>query len=131
MKLKNLIPWLTILIISCMNESVRYEYADGNANIYLLSETELRFVPVKPAESSTGLYSGGEPRNVTVTKAQFQELKELFDSALDNSASHIKDRMKTSGLISMIGSSSKEQCIIKPGCAEMIEIEKTLKRMLP
>jgi len=130
MKLKNLIPCLTLLIISCMNESVRYEYADGNANLYLLSETELRFVPVKPEESSTGLYSGGEPRNVTVTKAQFQELKVLFDNALDNSASHIKDRMKTSGLISMIGSSSKEQCIIKPGCAEMIEIEKTLKRML-
>lgn len=112
-----------------MNTPIHYEYADGSANLYLLTETSLEYLPVKPEESSTGRYSGGDPKTVAVTPAEFNELKDLFDKALENTSIHIPDRMKTSGMISMIGS-TKKQCIIKPGCAEMIAIEEALKRTL-
>jgi hypothetical protein len=107
----------------------QYEYADGSANLYLLTEKELEYLPVRPEESSTGFYSGGEPKTVSVTVEQYNKLKDLFDQALENTSIHIADRMKTSGMISKMGS-SKKQCIIKPYCEEMKVIESTLKKTL-
>lgn len=112
-----------------MNEPNTYEYADGSANLYLLTQTQLRYVPVKPENSSTGFYSGGDPKTVSITQSQYDELKKLFDGALSNTDIHITDRMKTSGMISRLGSNEK-QCIIKPRCAEMQQIEGLLKSIL-
>lgn len=112
-----------------MNTPIRYEYADGSANLYLLTETQLQYVPVKPEESSTGRYSGGDPKKITISQSQYSELKKLFDDALDNTGIHIKDRMKTSGMITRIGS-DEDQCILKPYCGEMIAIEEALKKVL-
>ena len=109
-----------------MRQSINYEYADGSANLYLLTETSLEYLPVKPEDSSTGMYSGGDPKTVTVTPLEYNELKDLFDEALEKTSIHIQDRMKTSGMISMMGS-TKKQCILKPHCKEMIEIEEALK----
>jgi hypothetical protein len=127
--LKKLVIYLAILASSCMNTFIRYEYADGSANLYLLTETSLEYLPVKPEESSTGMYSGGDPKKVAVTPAEFNELKDLFDDALKKTSSHIPDRIKTSGMISVIGS-TKNQCILKPYCEEMKAIEGTLKKVL-
>jgi hypothetical protein len=112
-----------------MNQPDRYEYADGSANLYLLTPTHLRYLPVTPENSSTGMYSGGAPKTVSITESQFNQLKKLFDGALDNPAIHITDRIKTSGMISRMGSDTK-QCIIKPHCAEMLQIETLLKSIL-
>lgn len=121
---------LILLVTSCMRQPITYEYADGSANLYLLTETSLEYLPVKPEESSTGMYSGGEPKTITITPDQFNELKSLLENALANTSIHISDRMKTSGLISMMGANNKKQCIIKPGCPEMKAIEEALKRTL-
>jgi hypothetical protein len=43
-----------------------FQYADGAANLYLLRADSLEYRPVTPAESSTGIYSGGEPKTVPV-----------------------------------------------------------------
>lgn len=112
-----------------MKQTITYEYADGSANLYLLTETSLEYLPVKPEESSTGMYSGGDPKTVAVSPVEYHALKDLFDEAMEKTSIHIPDRMKTSGMISVIGS-TKKQCIIKPHCPEMIEIETVLKRTL-
>lgn len=125
-----IIAYILLNNTACMNNSIQYEYADGSANRYLLTETELQYVPVTPAESSTGTYSGGEPKTVLITPVQFNELKSLLDNALENSSIHITDRMKTSGMISKIGSGDKKQCILRPNCTEMKTIEATLKSIL-
>ena len=112
-----------------MNPNPTYEYADGSANLYVLNETELRYLPVTAEESSTGMYSGGEPKTVAITSAEFDDLRKLFDEALERTSIHIPDRMKTSGMISVIGA-TKKQCILMPNCAEMKTIEATLKGLL-
>ena len=111
-----------------MDQKTSYEYADGNANLYLLTETQLRYVAVLPKESSSGTYSGGVNKTVTISATQFNELKKLFDHAIENPSIHIPNRIMMSGMISRIGSS--KQCIIKPNCDEMIELEKGLKKVL-
>lgn len=113
-----------------MNTSVHYEYADGSANLYLIKENELRYVPITPKESSSGTYSGGEPKTVTISASQFDELKKLLEAALANSANHITNRVMMSGMISMIGDKTKDQCILKPNCKEMLAIESKLKELL-
>jgi hypothetical protein len=129
MKFTFIVTTVLLFTFSCMPTPIRYEYADGSANLYLLTESTLEYVPVKPEESSTGFYSGGEPKKVTLTAQQFVELSRVLEKALNNTSIHIQDRIKTSGMISAIGS-DKRQCIIKPGSNEMLEIENTLKKVL-
>jgi len=112
-----------------MNHPASYEYADGSANLYLLSSTELRYMPVTPEESSSGMYSGGKPKTVSLSPDQYKNLKVMLENALGNKSIHIADRIKMSGMISRMGG-EKSQCIIQPNCAEMIAIEKALEKML-
>ncbi len=111
-----------------MDQKISYEYADGSANLYLLTETELRYVAVAVEESSSGTYSGGENKTVAISSAQFTALKKLLDHAIENSSIHIPNRIMMSGMISQVG--SNRQCIIKPHCDELIELEKALKKVL-
>ncbi len=112
-----------------MNQKTTYEYADGSANLYLLTETQLRYVAVVPEESSSGSYSGGENKTITISATQFNELKKLFDYAIENPSIHIPNRVMMSGMVSRIGSTNK-QCVIRPNCKEMIELENALKKIL-
>jgi hypothetical protein len=121
---------LTTLIPGCMNTSVQYEYADGSANRYIITPTLLTYDPVKPEESSTGMYSGGEPAEVSLSKEEFEALQSLFDMAIANTAVHINDRIKTSGMITVITGTEPNHYILTPGCAEMIALEAKLKGFL-
>jgi len=119
---------LILLSGACMDQKIFYEFADGSSNLYLLTETELRYVAVVAEESSSGNYNGGKNQTKSISITQFNELKKLFDNAIENSSIHIPNRIMMSGMISNI--SSKRQCIIKPDCDEMIELEKALKKVL-
>ncbi len=113
-----------------MRSDPRYEYADGSANRYIITPDTLEYDPVTPAESSTGTYSGGDPRAVSITAGQFEAIGQLFDKALGNKAVHIQDRVKTSGAISIVKGDSHTQVILAPGCAEKEAIESLLKKIL-
>jgi len=119
---------LLIIAVACMN-TANYEYADGNANVYVITPTELKYIPVTPEESSSGTYSGGEPKNIAISPTQFQTLEALFESALNNTGTHIENRVMMSGLVSRTGS-NKKQCILKPGSPDIKLIEEALKKIL-
>lgn len=119
-----------LMYTACMNQPNTYEYADGSANLYLLTQTSLRYVSVTPQESSSGTYSGGNPVTVTITQAQYNELKTIFDKTIDNKDIHIEKRQMLSGMITLMGDVDNDQCILKPGCAEMTTIEQKLKAIL-
>jgi hypothetical protein len=36
-------------------------YIDKNNNTYKITESEVEYIPIKASESSSGMYSGGEP----------------------------------------------------------------------
>jgi hypothetical protein len=117
---------LLLVNIACMNAEPRLMYADGSANRYEISSTELKYIPVKPEESSTGMYSGGEPAQIALSNEQYSQLKNLFESALAQTDQHIPDRIKTSGLVTV----GEYQAILKPGSALKAEIESKLKNLL-
>jgi len=118
------------LTLSCMNTSIVYHYSDGNANEYILTTSELKYIPVKPANSSSGMYDGGDPESAAITKNQYKKIQTLFDKALDNPGIQIQNRVMMSAKITMLNSDSKKTCIIKPGSEEIGLIEKNLKKIL-
>lgn len=118
------------LSFSCMNNKLLYRYADGSANQYHISPTSLAYIPVKPEQSSSGHYSGGEPKTVNITSEQFTSLQNLFEKAIRNQEIQIKDRIKTSGQITVEVRSEQKHYIIQPKSAELMEIEALLKQTL-
>lgn len=124
------IPFLIIVFaISCVADSVQYEYADGNGNLYVITKRNLNYIPVKPEESSTGTYSGGEPKTVTLTAEQFESIREALEIGI-KSDNHIQDRVKMSGVISVVREKDKTEYILTPGSPEIKTIETLLKEII-
>jgi len=113
-----------------MNDSLQFEYADGNGNRYTITRSALSYIPVKPEESSSGTYSGGSPTSITITSGEFQRISDVLMKAVDNPASHSSNRVMMSGTISMINKSNKKQIILAPGTVELQHIEATLKEFI-
>lgn len=121
---------LLLIAASCMKSPTQYEYSDGSANRYVITENTLEYIPVKPEESSTGMYSGGEPKLVSITNDQYKTVASLFETAFENTNAHMTDRPKMSGLIVSITGNTSQQAILKPNSEEKTNIESQLKVML-
>lgn len=78
-----------------------YTYIDGNNNTYVLTPSALDYKPVKKEESSSGTYSGGEPKNVAVTREQYAKLEGIIDLIKKDKANIIKDRQMGCGTLSV------------------------------
>jgi DNA-binding CsgD family transcriptional regulator len=113
-----------------MNAQPQYTYADGSANRYVITASSLQYIPVKPEESSTGMYSGGDPAEINLTKAEFESLKLLLEKAIAATNNHIADRIKTSGEVTRTTRTDTKIIILKPGAPEQIALESALKQML-
>lgn len=125
-----LLSLLVLINLSCMKSDRRYVYADGSANRYIITSDTLKYDPITPAESSTGTYSGGDPKTISISAEQYDAIGQLFDKALENKSVHIPDRMKTSGAITITKGDTHTQAILAPGCAEKEAIENLLKQIL-
>lgn len=112
-----------------MNQTY-YQYADGSANVYVLTSDSLEYIPVKPEESSTGFYSGGDSKKVAITPQQFRMIRAMFETVKTKHEIHLPDRIKTSGMITTFNGTEKNSIIIKPGSQQMMQIEKELKELL-
>lgn len=110
-----------------------YSYADGSGNVYIISdkgEKTLEYKPVKPEFSSSGIYSGGDYVKKKISKSQYNKIILSIYKAVKNKKIHIKERMKTSGLIILGENKSKKTYIIKPHSKEQFKIEKILKEII-
>lgn len=124
-----LLCFLTLLT-ACMHAQPQYTYADGSANHYVITVSSLQYIPVKPEESSTGMYSGGEPAEVNLTEEQFENLKQLLENGIAATGNHIPDRIKMSGAITRTAKSDTITIILKPGAPEQVALESALKQLL-
>lgn len=83
-------------------ERVHYRYADGSANVYRITGPEpyrFKYIPVKPEQSSSGTYDGGEPVDREIDEEVFSRVAELIDGAMSR-ASDDQKRLMGSGMIS-------------------------------
>lgn len=97
--------------------------ADGSANAYHLEcagegqQVSFKYVPVTPEQSSTGMYSGGSPReeSLAATDARLDALWKTLYALDSNEAVHVADRAKGTGAIAWENAKGKHDFIVKRG----------------
>lgn len=76
-------------------------YADGSGNVYVLHDdgggAEFSYDPVTPAESSSGTYSGGEPRHGRLDDATTDRLWGQVLALEGDTANHATERAMMTG----------------------------------
>lgn len=96
-------------------------YADGSANAYHLASdgagATFEYRPVTAAQSSTGQYSGGEPRRGKLDAAQVAELWRQLAALEANPKLHTTDRMKGTGAFQVTDAAGTRAFIIRRGPA--------------
>ena len=106
------------------------DYGDGNGNQYLIEQDSIEYNPVKPKFSSSGIYDGGDHVKKKITQHQYDKIASIFKEALANEASHINNRVKMSGIITIREGNAEKSCILMPNSEELNEIEKILKDII-
>jgi len=82
-----------------------YSYSDGNNNLYKIYKSTISYLPVKPAESSSGVYDGGEEKTAKINASQFKEIETKIVEITLNSALQSKQRTKGTSLLKDIRAS--------------------------
>lgn len=108
-----------------------YQYADGSGNVYRITHDSLSYSPVKPEFSSSGIYDGGEAKNMALTKDQYTEISTAFKAGFDNKAAHIDKRLMGSGSVSAFeNGKTVHKFILAMNSKEKEQIETVLKAVL-
>lgn len=96
---------LSVIFIFCFAlfafapSSKSYTYVDGNNNVYTLTPDSLVYDPITPNESSSGEYSGGEPKTVKITSEKFSKIEGIVLAILKDKKSHEKNRQMGFGTL--------------------------------
>ena len=90
-----------------------FVYHDGNGNKYTLLRNILEYTPIKPAESSSGIYDGGNAFKKTLNAAQHQKLFNLFYKLVTDKTSHTNQNIKPNCSIILLEEEGNEEFIIK------------------
>ncbi|MDD3687093.1 MAG: hypothetical protein PHE56_10055 [Bacteroidales bacterium] len=96
--------------IQNMGTPISVKFADGNGNKYTITQEKIIYDPISAAESSSGVYSGGEEKAVTIKSTDFYSI--FLDAyAIHNNAElHIKYREMGSYLLNI---ELKEKNLVK------------------
>jgi hypothetical protein len=106
-----------------------YTYSDGSANQYRITKDSIEYFPVKPAQSSTGTYDGGDPVKKQMAPELFQQFEQLVKDAGADTNEHTSERGKGTAMISVYDGTSSSSFILRMGSARVREIENVLAKM--
>jgi len=121
---------LLCIINSCNNsKNMIYHYYDGSGNQFKIETQSLEYIPIEPIESSSGIYSGGEPYKIEITAEQFNQIQNLFEKAFKSKKEHSKERAKLTGMLSIEKNSEKKICILLPNSESKKNIELFLRQL--
>jgi hypothetical protein len=108
-----------------------YHYADGSANVYKIYGDSISYIPVTKAQSSSGEYSGGEPKTIAITSEQKEKLIKLLELALDSTNQQQERREMMTGMLSKsLEEEEIKKVILKSKSALKNQIETYLKDLL-
>src|SRR5688572_2333421 len=108
--IKHKVPVFSALLLlaglfSFTMKTKKYIYIDGNNNTYTITSDSIKYDPITPKESSSGIYSGGDPKAVAITKEQFSKIESIIHQIQKDKASHAGKREMGYGTV-VIGKKS-------------------------
>jgi len=105
-------------------------YLDGSGNEFIIKKTPkitVEYNPVKPLQSSSGIYDGGEYVKKEISELQYNKIISTLRDAIQNRDIYINDRVKGSGMIILQKEDKENIYILEPGSKEIENIEKSLR----
>jgi len=121
---------LLLILISTSLFAQNYTYLDGSANKYELIKGVLEYNPVKKENSSSGEYSGGTPKKITVTSDEIKSLKAAFEKAIKAKPEQQEKREMMTGMVIKEKKKKKTEVILKSDSAAKKELEELLKKLI-
>lgn len=108
------------------DNKLTFNYSDGTANGYVVKEGKLIYDPVKMEESSSGEYSGGEPKTVELSNKDISNLRALASAAVNCTDCHQDKRMMMTGQLTCCG----KTVILENNSEAKNNLESALKELL-
>lgn len=101
-------------------KTLALSFADGSNNRYQLLITAsgsgtLEFLPVQPADSSSGFYSGGAPASLDLAEDMTQTILKKVDLLEKDTKNHLSARKMGSGLFVLKSNSQTRKFIVGAG----------------
>ncbi len=76
-----------------MNET-NYTFFDGSGNKYIVTENSLEYIPIKPSESSSLHYSGGQYVKRDLNADEYNSILDLAARAIKNTEIQTEEKAK-------------------------------------
>ena len=108
-------------------------YCDGSGNEYIINNEPkftIEYNPVKPLESSSGIYDGGEYVKREISELQYNKIVLSIRDAIKNREIYINERVKGSGMIILQDENKEDVYILEPGSKEIDKIEEILHELI-
>jgi hypothetical protein len=111
----------------------RLEIADGNGNVHLCEQlaggpARFEYRPVRPEDSSSGVYSGGPAREGTLAEADVKALWELVAAAVEDESRHVERREKGTVAIVAEGPTNARVILRAASSAKLLALLASLPR---
>lgn len=115
---------------SALNKDI-LRYGDMNGNNYKIDKETFHYDPITEAESSSGTYSGGEPKKFTIAEEDYKEIYKVFKESFLDTACHTEMRTKGSGRLKMYDEESQtyKSCLLRYNSFCQKKLEGVLKDM--
>ncbi len=121
-------PYIVIDSIILIDTPEKIVYNDGNANAYIINTNNFKYDPVTTMESSSGTYSGGEPKNFEISNSQFNEIFIRAEQVVTNDNIKIDTRQMGTGFIKITFENSEIKAYID-NCPELKEFQNHLNEI--
>jgi hypothetical protein len=106
-----------------------YSYADGSGNVYVFNTDSYEYFPVKPEQSSTGRYDGGEAVKIKPAAADIEKVIDLIHKAKADTADHVQSRDKGTGQITITNKKDEQSFILYMQSPHKKLIEEALSKI--
>jgi hypothetical protein len=106
-----------------------FAYSDGSGNSYSIDKNSFEYIPVKPENSSTGTYDGGDYVKKVPTASEYQELADAIKAAWETKSDFTDERGKGTGFIHVLEGKDQFEFILKMNSVSKQKIEAVLAKM--
>lgn len=103
-------------------------YTDQNNNSYTLTSSTMHYKAVQPAQSSSGLYSGGTSGSFSMPSQSYGELDVLARELISDSTGHAQKREMMTSVLRMGPPEEGMRAILNPS-AKRAQFEALLENI--
>jgi hypothetical protein len=130
---KLILPFAALLIVivfmnAAPKEYTKITYLDRNNCKLEITPTTISYIPISKAESSSGMFDGGEPWKKEIDNDVWFEINSQIKAHIENKKNILKERVKPS-VAFVLEQGKKKKTVIATYNAELDEYLKSLKTL--